>query len=98
MYAMFPLGDDAYGLEGAKNGSGVPTAITGSMTWRCYGPNGFISSGTATLFESPTLTAVYKFTVPTSDPDFARGKVYEVVLSYTVSAAAREEIHRFMVT
>ena len=98
MTALFALGDDAYGLEGSVNGSGVPTAITGSMTWRVYGPAGFIASGTCTLFDSPTLTAVYKFIIPTSAPDFARGKVYDVVLQYIVSAAARESIHRFMLT
>ena len=93
----FILGGTAYGLEGAVNNSNVPTAISGSMTFRVYVPNGFITNGTATLFGSPDLTAVYKWSVTTSDPDYERGVVYDVVLSYTVSGNARNSIHRFMV-
>lgn len=98
MYAMFPLGGEVYGYEGAVNGSNVPTAITGSMSFRVYGPSGFITSGTATLWESPTHTAIYEFRFTANGPEFERGKVYDVVLNYTVSAAARESIHRFMMT
>lgn len=98
MYAMFALGDDAFGLEGSRNASSVPTVITGSMTFRVYGPNGFIESGTATLFDGSNLTAVYKWNITTSSPDYERGQVYDVVLQYTVSGSARESIHRFMLT
>ncbi len=66
-FGYFALGDEAWGLMVVENTSGVPIAADALPTFRVYGSDSSTpkATGTATAFDSPTLTGCYKvsFTV-----------------------------------
>lgn len=97
----FRLGETVHGIEQAVNSSIVPTAAGAAPTFRVYGPDGTNiagANGTSAAFDSGNVTAAYRFSFTATDPEFVRGQMHSVCLSYTVGGAARQSWFTFMVT
>ena len=81
-----------------RNGSLVPSAVTGNVTFNVYNEtcDTVLLSGTTTT----TLeTGAYAYSVAaTSANGFEAGKTYPVVISYVISATTYTVKHRFTVT
>lgn len=85
------VGSTAFGLVCSVNATGISTAADALPTFRVYGSTATpVATGTASVFDSPTLTGVYKFSFSVTG-GFARGSNYHVVVSYEVGAQPREQ-------
>lgn len=84
----------------AVNGSGVPTAATGSPAYRVYEPGNEtpLKTGTMSAFDSGNTTGFYSanFTADASS-GFEVGTDYVIRITATVSAAAKADVQEFTV-
>jgi hypothetical protein len=97
---FFDLESDLLGLWQALNNSNVPTAATGTPTYRIYGPEGLMNNGTGncSAFDSGNVTGVYQFTTTLAEADgYARGVTYTVRTQGTVSGSAKAGMFTFTV-
>lgn len=88
----FSTGSTAFGLCAVSNATGISVAADALPTFRVYGSTATpVATGTASAFDSPTLTGVYMFSFSVTG-GFARGSNYHVVVSYEVGAQPREQV------
>lgn len=89
----FAISSDAWFLLQSENTSGIPVAADALPTFRVYGGDSSTpkATGTATVFDSPTLTGCYKVTFTISGA-FERGLNYNIVTNWQVSVQDREKV------
>ena len=83
-----------------KNTSTVPTAATGSVTYRVYGDGTLMTNGTGSLsaLDSSNVTGGYRVAISALAADgYAAGENYQVVVQATVSGNAWSEVVNFTV-
>ena len=87
------LEDTATGMWQCKDTSNVPTAASGSVTFRVYGPTGTLmnsGTGTATAVDAANITGVYMFSKQaTAANGYESGKIYTVFFSATAGGQPR---------
>lgn len=96
----FSKTQSAFGIIQALNASNVPAAAGANPTFRVFTQDGeeiVGSAGTATPFDSPTVTGSYLWSVDLSGADFERGEHYLVLATYTVGGSARNDWSTFQV-
>lgn len=69
------------------NGSSVVTAPSAAPTFKIYGPDGLVESGTSSVLDSG-VTGSYRITIsPTAAKGYEPGTQYTVMVNYTASVA-----------
>ena len=92
-------GDEEFGIVQCVNLNRIPTAPSGTVTFKVYSPSGnLIEEGTAAAFDEANLTAAFKWVVDTGSNNYERGGVYVVYATYTVGGFSRVEWFTFIVS
>lgn len=100
-FGFFKLAvDSVVGYEQARNDTDNPAAAAAAPVYRVYGPDGVQIgvAGTCTTHDTTNLVGCYRFSFSTTSPEYSRGTMYAVVVTYTVSSSTRQSTHYFMVT
>ncbi len=93
------LEETLVGMLVTRNASRVPTDATGTPSYRVYGPDGFMFSGTSAILDASNTNGTYGYEIEaTSVNGFTAGKTYFILHSYIVSAVTYGSLHSFVVS
>lgn len=92
-FGPFSLGGTAYLICSVENPSGIAVAADALPTFRVYSGSSVspVATGTTSVFDSPTLTGCYLAAISITGA-FSRGRNYNVVVSYEVTAQPRHKV------